>query len=260
MARVQPRTTKKLTRSSKKSLKAPLIAGAIGLAAIGGAGGYVYRAATTPEIDDITTSRSTLPEPEYAITRYKLSTAKQKLASLDVRTKETQRPYNDNGFVPEDFADLDNDGCKTRYDILFGELAGMTNGEKACSIQTGSLFDYYTGKIIKYDSSVPGGGIDIDHIVAKKNAWESGGYSWDKEKWEEFVNDRNVLIAVSSSENRSKGDKDAADWLVPNNPDFQCKYVIYQIDIKKNYDLSVRQAEKDAMSEVLENKCQITRK
>ena len=250
----------KANKTGKKSLKAPLIAGAIGIAAIGGASGYIIRASTTPEIDDISISQITIPEPEYTVTRYKLNTAKQKLASLDVRISETQRQYNDNGFVPEDFADLDNDGCKTRYDILFGDLAGMTTGEKTCSIQTGSLFDYYTGEIIKYDSSKPGGGIDIDHIVAKKNAWNSGGYAWDAEKCEEFVNDKNVLIAVSASENRSKGDKDAADWLVPNNPDFQCKYVIYQIDIKKSYGLSVRQTEKDVMSEVLENRCKVKTK
>lgn len=257
MTRTKSKTSTKTNKTSKKSLRAPLIAGAIGLAVAGGAGGYVIRASTTPEIDDIATSQTIIPEPEYVVTKYKLNMAKQRLASLDVRSSETQRQYNDNGLVPEDFADLDNDGCKTRYDILFGDLAGMTTGEKACSIQTGSLFDYYTGEIVKYDSSKPGGGIDIDHIVAKKNAWNSGGYAWDAEKWEEFVNDKNVLIAVSASENRSKGDKDAADWLVPNNPNFQCRYVIYQIDIKKNYDLSVRQAERDVMSEVLANKCKI---
>lgn len=257
MAKTQPKISKHATKDDKKSSKAPLVAGAIGLAIAGGAGGYAYHAATTANTGANTAKFAELPEPDYTITKYKLRQAKQRLASLAVRTAdEAQRQYNDNGFVPKDWADLDGNGCKTRYDILFSNLAGAINDDAACSISSGLLFDYYTGKIISYDQSSSGGGIDIDHVVSKKNAWNSGGYAWDQDKWEEYANDRNVLIAVSASENRSKGDKDAADWLVPNNPAFQCQYVVRQIEIKTTYGLSVRQPEKSIMDDVLVTKCQ----
>ncbi|MBQ9180952.1 HNH endonuclease, partial [Candidatus Saccharibacteria bacterium] len=106
------------------------------------------------------------------------------------------------------------------------------------------------GKTISLDD-----GIDIDHIVAKKNAWDSGGYAWDEATWIKYANDEDrVLIATSDSANRSKGSKDAADWL-PENTEYWCKYIIQQIEIKKFYNLSVRQAEKDKMQEVLTNNC-----
>ena len=129
-------------------------------------------------------------------------------------------------------------------------LENSIKGDTKCDIQSGELFDYYTGKTISLKD-----GIDIDHIVAKKNAWDSGGYLWDQETWMKYINDEDrVLIATSDSANRSKGSKDAADWL-PENTEYWCKYIIQQIEIKDFYNLSVRQAEKDKMQEVLNNNC-----
>lgn len=59
--------------------------------------------------------------------------------------------------------------------------------------------------------AVPGGGIDVDYIVAKEDAWYSGGYDWNAEEWRAYVNDEDLLISTSSSANRQKGGKDAAE-------------------------------------------------
>ena len=131
---------------------------------------------------------------------------------------------------------------------MLNSLENVTNDD--CDIQSGELFDYYTGKTISLAD-----GIDIDHIVAKKNAWDSGGYVWNEDAWIKYVNDEDrVLIATSESANRSKGSKDAADWL-PENTEYWCKYIIQQIEIKNYYNLSVRQIEKDKMQEVLVKNC-----
>ena len=116
------------------------------------------------------------------------------------------------------------------------------------------MFDYYTGTLVKYNRLVSGGGIDIDHVVAKGNAWISGGYAWDNEQWKSYVNDEDVLMATSAKANRSKGDKDAANWL-PSNEKFWCKYVIKQVQIKNKYSLNVSVDEKSAIENVLDTNC-----
>lgn len=238
------KTTYSTKTSTPSSSKAKIVAGVIGATAVIGGAGYA--------INDIIRPSDVLsPEPTYTVTRYRINKARRTLESLTVRTTdEAPTKYNSNDIVPDYWSDTNNTGCRTRYDLLFSSLSKAKSDGTKCGIQSGELFDYYTGKTISYSD-----GIDIDHIVSKKNAWDSGGYSWGGDTWAEFVNDeKRVLIATSSSANRSKGSKDAADWL-PENTEYWCKYVIQQIEIKNFYDLTIRQTEKDRMNEVLTNNC-----
>lgn len=230
--------------SSASSDKTKIIAGAIGVAIATGGAGYAISEVTSPS--DILS-----PEPTYTITSYKLRKAKRTLETLFVRTTdEAPTKYNSNGIVPDYWSDTNNSGCQTRYDMLFSALSKAKSDGTKCGINSGELFDYYTGKTITDIQK-----IHIDHVVSKKNAWDSGGYEWDADAWTEYVNDeKRVLLTVSAEANQSKGSKDAADWL-PENTEYWCKYVIQQIEIKNFYDLTVRQAEKDRMSEVLTTNC-----
>lgn len=255
----KPNSKSNKTLSTSSSAKVPLIAGAATLIIAGAGGGYAYRAATEPKTNDSNTAVVVeLPEHDYKITRYRLTKTRQQLANLTVRSDNEDIPdYNSNGVVSSDWNDADGNGCQTRYDILFASLANFDGNSETCKVENGILLDLYTGQIIQYDSSVSGGGIDIDHVVAKKNAWKSGGYLWDAEKWAEYVNDEDILLPVSASANRSKGDKDANAWLVPNNPDYVCQYVVRQIQIKTEYELSVSEDEKMVMEDVLKNQCEV---
>lgn len=234
-------TTRKVAtkKQPKTNNKTKIIAGAVSLTLLAGGAGYICNDIINP------------PGSIYTVSYYRIRKSKQKLANLEVRTEdEAPIPYNSNNYVPSSWSDINGSSCKTRDDILINSLENSTTGNTKCDIQSGELFDYYTGKTISLAD-----GIDIDHIVAKKNAWDSGGYLWDKEAWTKYINDEDrVLIATSDSANRSKGSKDAADWL-PENTEYWCKYVIQQIEIKDFYKLSVRQAEKDKMQEVLNNDC-----
>ena len=223
----------------KTSNKTKVIAGAIGLVVVAGGVGYAYNDIINP------------PGSIYTVSYYKIRKSKQKLANLAVRAEdEAPIAYNSNNYVSSKWSDTNNSGCETRDDILINSLENSTKGDTKCDIQSGELFDYYTGRTISLKD-----GIDIDHIVAKKNAWDSGVYLWSQETWTKYINDEDrVLIATSDSANRSKGSKDAADWL-PENTEYWCKYVIQQIEIKDFYNLSVRQVEKDKMQEVLNNNC-----
>ena len=62
--------------------------------------------------------------------------------------------------------------------------------------------------------------LDVDHVVASKEAWDSGANEWTTFRREAFANDLDdphALIAVSSSSNQSKGAADPSNWL-PDNP------------------------------------------
>ena len=66
--------------------------------------------------------------------------------------------------------------------------------------------DPYTG--LTFDSS----NCDVDHIVAAKEAHESGGYNWSVATRQQFGNDELNLVATRACVNRSKGSRDAAEW------------------------------------------------
>lgn len=101
--------------------------------------------------------------------------------------------------------------------------------------------------------------VDIEHIVARSEAWDSGASSWTQEQRDAFANDPLELIAVSSGGNRAHGEKDAAEWLPSvgvkstgvKNPSYDCMYVARQIAVKAKYSLSVDEAEKTSMENVL---------
>ena len=118
--------------------------------------------------------------------------------------------------------------------------------------------DPYSGTDVTYEK----GGqseIDIEHVVARSEAWDSGAYAWDQDKRDAFANDPLELMAVSSGGNRAHGEKDAAEWLPSvgvkstgvKNPSYDCNYVARQIAVKAKYELTVDEAERQAMTNVL---------
>ena len=236
---------RRTSKTAASNGKTKIIAGAVSLAVVAGGAGYAVNEIIKP--NDLSS-----PEPVYTVTYYKLRKAKNILNNeLAVRSNnESSKKFNSNGYVPEYWSDTNESGCNTRYDMLFSFLSKAKSDGTKCGIQSGELFDYYTGKTISDTSKV-----HIDHVVSKKNAWDSGGDAWDADTWKEYVNDeKRVLITTSAEANQQKGSSDAAGWL-PSNIEYQCKYVIQQIEIKKYYDLTVRQAEKDVMNDTLDNNC-----
>lgn len=109
------------------------------------------------------------------ISAQELKSAKTTLNSLSVRSNITNIPDYDSKMMPG-WYDVDNDGCPTRYDALTRDILNEKTDEASCKIKSGTMFDYYTGALVKYNHLVDGGGIDVDHIVAKGNAWISGGW------------------------------------------------------------------------------------
>ncbi|MFP3394957.1 excalibur calcium-binding domain-containing protein [Brevibacterium sp. SIMBA_078] len=175
-------------------------------------------------------------------------TASAMLDELTVKGRAPKTGYDGDLFKWR--SDTDHNGCDTRNDVLRRDLTTITlkAGTQGCIVLAGTLDDPYAGETSDFDRSA--NSVDIDHVVARSNAWQTGAFKFDEETLKEFGNDPLNLLAVSSSLNRQKGDGDAATWLPPNKS-FRCEYVARQIAVKHKYELWVVPAEKAAMERVL---------
>lgn len=143
-----------------------------------------------------------------------------------------------------------HNGCDTRNDILRRDLGDVAvrPGTRGCVVLRGTLTDPYTGEQLAFERGKSD--IQIDHIVALSNAWQTGAQQLTDAERRNFANDPLNLIAVSGPVNIKKGDADASQWLPPNT-EFRCTYVQRQIEVKRKYHLWVTPEEKDAIEHVL---------
>ena len=174
------------------------------------------------------------------------------LNSLEVKGRAAKTGYARSQFPH--WSDPDRNGCDARNDTLKRDLTQISfkGGTRDCKVLTGQLLDPFSGKVIAFSSTKSM--IDIDHVVALSNAWQTGAAYFDKTKRAAIANDPLNLIAVDAKLNRQKGDGDAATWLPPLKS-YRCDYVARQIAVKAKYGLWVTQPEKIAIIKLLE-KCE----
>ena len=178
-------------------------------------------------------------------------TADSAAGILDTLTVKGRAPKT--GYARDQFGSgwATTSGCDTRNIILYRDLENAALND-ACEVTSGTLHDPYTAKTIEFsrDSSAD---IQIDHVVALSDSWQTGSQYFTRAQRIQFANDPLELLAVDGPANQQKGDGDAATWL-PSNKSFRCQYVARQIAIKQKYALWVTSAERDAMKTVL-NTC-----
>ena len=179
------------------------------------------------------------------------SEALRTLNTLPVKGRAPKTGYSRAQFG-DAWSDIDHNGCDTRNDILNRDLtAKQHKNSRGCVVISGILNDPYTGKIINFirgkDTSEQ---VQIDHVVALSDAWQSGAQEISAQERLQLANDPENLLAVDGPANQQKSDSDAATWL-PANASFRCSYVARQIRVKAKYHLWVKPAEKEAMINVL---------
>jgi hypothetical protein len=168
--------------------------------------------------------------------------------SLPVKGKASKSGYSRARFGTA-WADTDSNSCDTRDDILKRDMKSVKFTGGSCKVSYGVLaHDPYSDKDVTYKRGRSL--VDIDHMVALSDAWQTGAKSWDPSKRIALANDPMNLLAVDASANRGKGDGDTAEWLPPNKA-YQCTYVAAQVAVKKKYGLWVTSTEKAAMVKVL---------
>lgn len=183
------------------------------------------------------------------------STVEELLNSLAVKGRAPKTGYTRAQFGAT-WADVNKNGCDTRNDILKRDLTNIVFRAKThdCVVESGTLLDPYSGTTINFVKGVTSSmDVQIDHVVALSNAWQTGAFKLTLEKRTALANDPDNLLAVQGRLNSQKGDGDAATWLPPLKS-IRCAYVTKQIIVKAKYGLWVTAPEKAAMLNVL-SKC-----
>lgn len=181
-----------------------------------------------------------------------VSTAETVLETIAVKGRAPKTGYARAQFG-QTWADVNRNGCDTRNDILQRDLTNITfrSGTRNCVVESGTLIDPYSGVTINFiKGNKTSTEVQIDHVVALSNAWQTGAFKLTLEKRTEFANDPANLLAVQGRLNSQKKDGDAATWLPPLKS-YRCTYVAKQISIKAKYGLWVTAPEKAAMKAIL---------
>ena len=114
----------------------------------------------------------------------------------------------------------------------------------------GKMYSPYTGRCFTNLRQT-----DIEHIVARSEAHDSGMCSADYGTRRSFASDLLNLTLASPQVNRNlKRHYDAADWLPELN---QCWFAGRVVAVKRKYGLTVDQREADALEAIL-SKCETT--
>ena len=174
------------------------------------------------------------------------------LETIAVKGRAPKTGYTRDQFG-QAWADVDRNGCDTRNDILKRDLTGIIYkpGTRNCVVASGTLADRYSGETINFvRGNVTSMEVQIDHVVALSNAWQTGAFKLSAEQRKALANDPMNLFAVKGRLNSQKGDGDAATWLPPLKS-FRCTYVAQQIAVKAKYSLWVVAPEKAAMLTIL---------
>ena len=146
-------------------------------------------------------------------------------------------------------------GCDSRKAVIISEATVKPVVEKGCVIKGGEWLSVYDS--VKVTDA---GKLDVDHMVPLAEAWDSGASAWDDKKRELYANDQTDarhLIAVTGASNRSKSDRDPAEWM-PTNEKYKCQYIMNWVSIKIRWSLSVDEKELFAIKSIKCPKRKIT--
>ena len=161
-----------------------------------------------------------------------------------------------------------SNGCgsaTTRDTILARDLKGAVKNSK-CQVTSGTLSDPYTGRAIQFRRGRnTSSAVQIDHVVALLDAWESGARDWDQAKRVEYANSQDVLLASDGPANMAKGsgldvngtslyrsqNSGAPDIWMPDNQAYRCDYMAKRATIKSKWGLTMTPREKQQTVSVL---------
>lgn len=223
----------------------------LALTAFGGAA--VYRAHNQPPLPVINGATAALAPAEIQQKLAEKPTSN--LAGNSLETLEVKGRAPKTGYSRKHFGNgwADMGACDMRNVIMARDMTNITyRSTTDCTVVSGTLQnDVYTGKTINFvrgpDTSAT---VQIDHVVALSNAWQTGAQQLSAAERIQLANDPLELLAVDGPANQNKSDADAATWLPPNK-DYRCRYVARQIAVKVKYRLWVTPPERDAMRRIL---------
>jgi hypothetical protein len=240
---------------------------------------------TIPSIGEVKGDTNGIPnEPTKGgenISRYKK--AKSTLEKLPVKDVDFRQKYDRKADFGDGWLDIDNNGCDTRNDILKRDMLAYDKNQqikykdnKNCKIESGSLYDPYTNSIKQFQyGTKTSSDVQVDHMVALKDAWLTGAQDWDYNKRVQYANSPDVLISSDGKTNMAKGDGNCAGpswnltvgtcdiwdnptiskvflvWQIPNYS-WVCDYESKLVEIRQKWGLFVTSGQKQTYGKVLD--------
>jgi hypothetical protein len=216
------------------------------------------RPTTTPETAPTTAAPTTTAATTVAptTTNAEPEPPPGSVAALDILAlipiaRETPDGYNRELFGYG--APVDSFGCRTRALVLIRDsLTPAQIDRVGCAVVAGDWFSSYDGLTW---SDV--GEVQIDHVVALKEAWDSGASRWDSARLEAFANDvaePRTLRVVTGDVNGAKGSNDPVNWLPPDESAV-CQYLADWVSIKARWGLAMDESEHGRVRNLLRDRC-----
>lgn len=148
--------------------------------------------------------------------------------------------------------DFKNDSTclDTRGLVLQRDSLGEIEIGKNCRVQSGAWNDDYSGQ--KFYSASD---IQIDHVVALKNAYMTGASEWSSAErclYANYLGNNYHLKSVSGYENLKKGDKSPREYIPPFK-EYVCSYLLNWLKIKRIWNLKLTPKEKEKIEDTVES-------
>jgi hypothetical protein len=149
----------------------------------------------------------------------------------------------------------DTSNClNTRAKVLMRDSKSTVSfNPNGCTVEKGEWNDPYTGRL-----HVLAKDIQIDHLVALKNSYQTGGHEWDSAKrclYANYKGNKFHLLSVNGPENLKKGDVTPSQYVPPNKA-YTCEYLKNWLSVKVIWNLRITPKEGDAIQRIaVESKC-----
>jgi Protein of unknown function (DUF1524) len=172
-----------------------------------------------------------------------LTTIRSELAAIPTKAETSSAGYSRTLFP---HWSTQSGTCDTRETVLKRDGVNVVTSS-SCSATSGRWYSEYDGTWWSASSDV-----DIDHVVALSESWQSGASTWTTSKRQQFANSLGdgQLIAVTDNVNASKSDRDAAEWQPPLTA-YRCTFAKHVVHVKHGWGLSMDSAEKTAINSML---------
>ena len=117
--------------------------------------------------------------------------------------------------------------------------------EDRITADLGGVYGPYTGRWFASDTET-----DIEHMVARSEAHDSGLCAADDAQRRAFARDLlNLTLAAPGVNRHQKSDRDAAEWLPQRN---RCWFAARVVEVRRKYALTIDRREADALDAVLD--------
>ena len=212
-----------------------------------------WRLALNGAIVVVTLSASSAAGASNSLPHEKVRNGGSALLVLQGIIVERERPAGYSRSAFEHWRDIDGDGCDSRDQVLKRDSITLPQVDPIdCNVIAGDWISPYDGARWSDPSR-----IDIDHVVALKEAWDSGAWAWSPSMRRAYANDTSdsrTLLAVTDRVNQSKSDKDPSNWLPPSKS-YLCTYLGNWIAVKARWGLSMDQSEWGRVKNLLTSSC-----